>query len=69
MINKWELIATHWSDFSPKAKKKWSALTEADLAQISGSRNTLASMIQRHYFVTKKTAHDQIEVWVDKLKM
>lgn len=69
MHNKWEPIAAHWQEFSREAKKKWKQLTDDELAQVSGSRNTLALMIQRRYFVTRKTAHQQIDGWVDKLKV
>jgi len=69
MIDKWEPIATQWQKFSVDAKKKWKQLTDEELAQVSGSRNTLAMIIQRRYFVTKKDAHDQIEMWMGKLKV
>jgi hypothetical protein len=44
-------------------------LTDKDLNQINGSRNNLATIIQKQYFVSKKEAHDQIDVWIDALKV
>jgi uncharacterized protein YjbJ (UPF0337 family) len=68
MMN-WEQIANQWQQFSHEAKKKWSLLTDKDLNQINGSRNNLATIIQKQYFVSKKEAHDQIDVWIDALKV
>jgi uncharacterized protein YjbJ (UPF0337 family) len=68
MNTKWVQIATEWKRFRVEAKKKWNQLTDDELTQINGSRNVLAAMVQKRYFVTKKEAHDQIQRWMDELK-
>jgi uncharacterized protein YjbJ (UPF0337 family) len=69
MATKWEHIARQWSEFGVEAKKKWKDLTDDELVRINGNRNTLAMIIQQRYFVTKKAAHDQIEGWLEKVKV
>ena len=69
MANKWAQIAGDWERFAVEAKKKWQLLTGEELTQVKGKRNTLASIIQARYFVSKKEAHTQIEVWIDALKL
>jgi uncharacterized protein YjbJ (UPF0337 family) len=69
MANKWAQIAGEWERFALEAKKKWGELTDEELIQVEGKRNTLASIIQAQYFVSKKEAHAQIEVWIDALKL
>jgi len=68
MANKWAQIASQWERFALEAKKEWDELTDEELMQVKGKRNTLASIIQAQYFISKKEAHDQIEMWVDTLK-
>ena len=65
---KWEHIAGRWEQFAIEAKKTWNELTDEELRQVNGNRNALASVIQQRYLITKKTAHTQIEVWIDNLK-
>lgn len=69
MKNKWEQIATRWQDFSAEAQKRWSQLTDLELSQVNGNRNTLASVIQKRYFISRKVAHSEIETWIETLKI
>ena len=69
MANKWAQIAREWERFALEAKKEWGELTDEELVQVKGKRNILASIIQAQYFISKKEAHTQIEMWVDTLKV
>jgi uncharacterized protein YjbJ (UPF0337 family) len=69
MKNKWEKISSHWQQFALEAQKTWSELTDEELVHINGSRNTLASIVQRRYYVSRKEAHEQIETWIETLKI
>lgn len=68
MENKWADIVRDWARFKGKAQEEWGELTENELTQVNGNRNALANLIQTRYFVTKKTAHTQIQTWMDQLK-
>ena len=69
MANKWAQIAGEWKHFAVEAKKQWKQLTDEEVAQVKGNRNTLARIVQARYFISKKEAHTQIEAWVDELKL
>jgi uncharacterized protein YjbJ (UPF0337 family) len=69
MINKWEQITNQWKQFSAEAKKKWSQLNDEELAEVEGSRRTLATVLQKRYIIAKKEAHKQIDAWRYKLNV
>lgn len=69
MKNKWEHVAGQWKQYSGEIKKKWSELTDAELTEIKGNRNNLATLLQKRYQITKKDANHQIDMWVNTLKV
>jgi len=66
--NGWDRVASSWKRFSREAKKKWDKLTDDELTQVNGRRETLVGKIQEKYSVTKQEADKQIDEWARKLK-
>lgn len=69
MKNKWAQISNQWDQFAIEAKKQWVELTDDELMRVEGHRNNLARFVQDRYFTTKKEAHDQIDMWIERLKI
>lgn len=69
MADKWKEIANQWKQFSGEAQKKWASLTEEELIEINGSRETLVEILQKKYRMDKKEANKQANVWAAKLKV
>lgn len=69
MKNKWTQISEQWKRFAAEAQKKWGALTDEDLAEVNGSRESLVDMLQKKYRMDKKEANKQANAWVAKLKI
>jgi len=66
---KWQDIAGQWNLYAIEARKTWTELSDDELVRVNGNRNTLASIVQERYFITKKEAHTQIEMWIDELNI
>jgi uncharacterized protein YjbJ (UPF0337 family) len=59
----WENVEDKWTQLIDSARANWSKLTTADLDQISGKREQLASKIQETYGVTRREADKQVWDW------
>ncbi len=59
----WDEVSSRWEQLSISAKENWSKLTDADLASISGSRESLAGKIQQTYGVSRREADKQVWDW------
>jgi uncharacterized protein YjbJ (UPF0337 family) len=59
----WENVEDKWTQLIDSARTNWSKLTNADLDQISGKREQLASKIQETYGVTRREADKQVWDW------
>ncbi len=59
----WDLVESRWKDLSGSARENWAKLTDADLEEISGKRETLIGKIQGVYGITRKEADKQVWDW------
>jgi uncharacterized protein YjbJ (UPF0337 family) len=59
----WENVEDKWTQLIDSARANWGKLTTADLDQISGKREQLASKIQETYGVTRREADKQVWDW------
>jgi uncharacterized protein YjbJ (UPF0337 family) len=60
---KWDRIEVRWLEYRPFAKRRWLALSDAQLEVINGRRDLLADSLQKSYGLTRDTAELEIEDW------
>jgi uncharacterized protein YjbJ (UPF0337 family) len=60
----WDRIAADWSQFSGRARARWSDLSDDDLEAIRGDRGELGARIARRYALEKEEADKQIDDWL-----
>ncbi|QLH37515.1 MAG: CsbD family protein [Parachlamydiaceae bacterium] len=63
-----DLFEGKWHDFKGKVKEKWGKLTDNDLAQINGKRESLLGKIQTYYGYAKDKAEKELEHFEKSLK-
>ncbi len=56
-----ELFQGKWHEFKGKIKEKWGKLTDDDLTQINGKRESLLGKLQAHYGYAKDKAEEELE--------
>lgn len=56
-------IEGRWSELRGEAKRRWARLTDDDLAEIDGDRQTLIGRIQARYGDTKQDVERAVERW------
>lgn len=59
----WDRIEGNWKQFSGKAKQQWGKLTDNELTEIEGKRETLVGRIQEQYGLSKEEAERQVKDW------
>jgi uncharacterized protein YjbJ (UPF0337 family) len=64
----WDVIKGDWNQFKGKVKAQWGKLTDDDLTQISGKREELVGVLQKHYGHTKEEAEKQLDQFILNLK-
>ena len=60
----WERIEGDWTNYTGKARKRWSELTDEDFAATQGRREELEARIQERYRIAKQEASQQVEEWM-----
>lgn len=68
MSKNWDEIASRWTRFSRDVKKQWGELTDDEVMQVNGRRESLAGRIQERYGIALEEANKQIDTWASKLK-
>ncbi len=63
----WDRIAGAWNQFAGDIRAKWADLTDDDLEEIKGNRQTLIGKLQERYGITKDEIEKQISEWEDAL--
>ncbi|MDR2540116.1 MAG: CsbD family protein [Chlamydiales bacterium] len=57
-----------WFDYIGKIKEKWGKLTDDDLAEIRGKKESLIGKIQSRYGYTKEKVEKELAEFCDKHK-
>lgn len=60
MITNADVLASQWKQLRGKVKQKWGALTDADLARISGSADVLIGVVQERYGYGQQKAEEEV---------
>lgn len=61
IVMSWENIQADWQRHIGQVRIQWGKLTEEDLQQINGRRETLLEKIQERYKITRVQAEDQVK--------
>ena len=62
----WSTIERQWGHYKPRAKMRWSRLSDNELAYINGNHYELSAKIQQAYGVGRQDAELQIAHWVNE---
>ena len=60
----WDQIAGQWHQAAGQAKSKWAKLTDDDIKNVAGKRESLVGKIQERYGVLKEDADNQVNEWI-----
>ncbi len=63
----WNQVEGEWKQIKGHVKTAWGKLTDNDLTQLDGKKETLMGKIQERYGVARDEAEKQIDDWVSKL--
>ncbi|MBI5668549.1 MAG: CsbD family protein [Chloroflexi bacterium] len=64
----WDQIEGQWKQLKGQVRTQWGKLTDDDLEQIAGRRDTLAGKLQERYGIAKEEANRQIDRWAQNLR-
>lgn len=59
----WDMIEGRWKEMSGRAKQRWGEITGDDWGQISGKRDEIAGLLQKHYGKAKEEAEREVDEW------
>lgn len=63
----WAQINKDWPKVQSKFTSKWSKLTEQDLQKISGRRDELVQVLEKHYSMDKAAAQKDVDAFAKHL--
>lgn len=56
----WDVVESKWSELSGKIKTKWSKLTDIDLKEIAGKKESFLTHLQKHYSLSREKAETEL---------
>jgi len=62
----WSSIERGWNDFKANAKQQWGKLSEEQISDTLGKRETLSLQLQEAYAMDKEETERQISDWQSK---
>lgn len=63
----WDRISGNWKQFKGNMRTQWGKLTDYDLEQAKGHRDTLVGKVQERYGIGKEEAEKQVSEWERKV--
>jgi uncharacterized protein YjbJ (UPF0337 family) len=63
----WDQIEGQWGQLKGQVKSKWSKLTDDDVTNLSGKKETLIGKLQERYGILKDEAEKQVDEWLAKM--
>lgn len=60
----WDQIKGQWHQVKGSIRAKWGELTDDDIAQLDGNRETMIGKIQEKYGIAKDKAEKQVDEWM-----
>lgn len=65
----WTQVEGRWEQLKGDVKTRWGKLTDDDLKVVGGQLDRLVGKIVERYGMEKERAHQDIEEWVDRMRM
>jgi uncharacterized protein YjbJ (UPF0337 family) len=65
----WDQIEGQWHEMMGRVKTRWARLTDNDLANVSGKKESLVGAIQQRYGIAKEAADRQVDDWITRARM
>ena len=62
----WDQIEGKWEQTKGRIKSKWAKLTDDDIKNLDGKRDTLVGALQTRYGILKEDAERQIDDWLER---
>lgn len=59
----WDILEGKWKELRGKARAQWGKLTEDDLDEIAGHRESLAGKLQSRYGMARDEAEREVDAW------
>lgn len=59
----WDRIESGWKDLKASARQQWGKLSEEQLSEISGKRDSLSEKVRVAYGIHAEEAEKQISDW------
>jgi uncharacterized protein YjbJ (UPF0337 family) len=63
----WDVIEGKWDQLKGSARSKWAKLTDQDVENLAGKKDTLVGKLQERYGLMKEDAEREIDDWVATL--
>jgi uncharacterized protein YjbJ (UPF0337 family) len=63
VIMDWNRVSGNWKQVKGAVKQQWGKLTDDDLTEIDGRRETLEGVIQERYGIAMDETRKQIDAW------
>lgn len=60
----WQGIANDWSQYLPKVRRRWRALSEEQASAIQGDYDRLVLCLQESYRLSAEVAKDDVREWM-----
>jgi uncharacterized protein YjbJ (UPF0337 family) len=60
----WDQVEGNWKALKGKIRSKWGKLTDDDLENIAGKRDTLVGRLQQHYGMKKDEAERELDAFL-----
>jgi uncharacterized protein YjbJ (UPF0337 family) len=62
----WSSIEISWKDFKGSAQRQWGRLSEQQISDTHGKRDSLSRRLQEAYSLSKEETEQQISAWQSK---
>jgi uncharacterized protein YjbJ (UPF0337 family) len=63
----WDQVEGQWHQLKGSLTSKWAKLTDDDVKNVGGKRETLIGTLQERYGILKDEAEKQADEWLAKL--
>lgn len=60
----WDVIEGKWDQLKGNVRSKWAKLTDDDVNNLGGKKDTLVGKLQERYGLLKDDAERQIDDWI-----
>ena len=62
-----DILKGNWKQLKGAVKEEWGELTDDEIDQIEGERDSLVGTIQEKYGRTKQEVESEVDDWLDRI--